>query len=103
MSLIHLENEDFDTLISNGVTLVDFYAEWCGPCKMISPILEEISNERNDFKIVKVNVDNYPSLATRYGIMSIPTMIVFKDSMEVDKNIGFLPKEEIISLIEKNM
>ncbi len=103
MSLIHFENENFDDLKRDGVVLVDFYADWCGPCKMVSPILEEISEERNDFKIIKVNVDKASDLATKYGVMSIPTMIVFKNGVEVDKNIGFLPKDDIIKLIEKNM
>lgn len=103
MSLIHFENENFDDLKRDGVVLVDFYADWCGPCKMVSPILEEISEERNDFKIIKVNVDKSSDLATKYGVMSIPTMIVFKNGVEVDKNIGFLPKDDIIKLIEKNM
>ena len=103
MSLIHFENENFDNLKRDGVVLVDFYADWCGPCKMVSPILEEISEERNDFKIIKVNVDKASDLATKYGVMSIPTMIVFKNGVEVDKNIGFLPKDDIIKLIEKNM
>jgi len=103
MSLIHFENQSFDELKKNGVVLVDFYAEWCGPCKMISPILDEIAEERNEFKIIKVNVDNANDLAIKYGVMSIPTMIVFKNGEEVDKTIGFLPKEDIINLIEKNM
>ena len=103
MSLIHFENENFNDLKRDGVVLVDFYADWCGPCKMVSPILEEISEERNDFKIIKVNVDKASELATKYGVMSIPTMIVFKNGVEVDKNIGFLPKDDIIKLIEKNM
>lgn len=103
MSLIHFENENFDDLKRDGVVLVDFYADWCGPCKMVSPILEEIADERNDFKIIKVNVDKANDLAAKYGVMSIPTMIVFKNGVEVDKNIGFLPKDDIIKLIEKNM
>jgi len=100
MSLIHFNNENFDELISSGKVLVDFYANWCGPCKMISPILEEISNEKNDIAIVKVDVDNNNDLAIKYGIMSIPTIILFNDGVEVSKHIGFLPKEEIINLIE---
>ncbi len=103
MSLIHFENENFDDLKRDGVVLVDFYADWCGSCKMVSPILEEIADERNDFKIIKVNVDKANDLAAKYGVMSIPTMIVFKNGVEVDKNIGFLPKDDIIKLIEKNM
>lgn len=103
MNLIHFENGDFDSLIKDGVVLVDFYADWCGPCKMVGPILEEIANENDKYNIIKVNVDNNQDLATKYGVMSIPTMIIFKNGKEVDKNIGFLPKDDIINLIEKNM
>ena len=88
-------------MIKDGKVLVDFYAEWCGPCKMIAPILEEISNERDDIKIVKVNTDEFESLAQKYGIMSIPTMILFVDGKEQAKSIGFIPKEEIINFINK--
>ena len=87
----HLENENFDELISKGITLVDFYADWCGPCKMLGPVLEQI-----DFvEVVKINVDNHPDLATKYGVMSIPTMIFFKDGEELKKEIGFRNLNEI--------
>lgn len=87
----HLENENFNELISKGITLVDFYADWCGPCKMLGPVLEQI-----DFvEVVKINVDNHPDLATKYGVMSIPTMIFFKDGEELKKEIGFRNLNEI--------
>lgn len=98
--LIHLKDEKFNEEIKDGVVLVDFYADWCGPCKMVAPIIEELANERSDTKFIKVNVDEHEDIAKEYGIMSIPTMIVFKDGKEVKKNIGFIPKEEIITLIE---
>lgn len=80
----HLDNENFDELIANDIVLVDFYADWCGPCKMLAPILDTV-----DFMpVLKVNVDEHPELAKRYGIMSIPTMIFFKDGSEVKKEIG---------------
>ena len=101
MSIIHYNNEDFDELKNKGTVLVDFYADWCGPCKMIAPILDELSEERNDIKIVKVNVDNFSDIATKYGIMSIPTMILFKDGKEVNKNVGFLSKDEVINFINE--
>ena len=88
----HGNNNNFESLISKGVVLVDFYAEWCGPCKMLSPILEEISNET---KIVKINVDEEEELSRKYGVMSIPTLILFKDGKDIDKKVGFMPKEEI--------
>ena len=98
--LIHLKDEKFNEEIKSGVVLVDFYADWCGPCKMVAPIIEELASERSDTKFIKVNVDEHEDIAKEYGIMSIPTMIVFKDGKEIKKNIGFIPKEEIISLIE---
>lgn len=98
--MIYLENElDFDKLIKNDKVLVDFYADWCGPCRMISPIVEEIANENNDLQVVKVNVDNFEAIARKYGIMSIPTLIVFKNGEEVNKNIGYISKDEIIKLL----
>lgn len=103
MNIIHYNNENFDDLKKDGVVLVDFYADWCGPCKMISPILEDIAKERNDIKIIKVNVEKASELSTTYGVMSIPTMILFKDGKEIKKNIGFLPKEEILDFINSCM
>jgi len=92
----HLENENFDELISNGITLVDFYADWCGPCKMLGPVLEQI-----DFvEVVKINVDNHPDLATKYGVMSIPTMIFLKDGEELKKKIGFRNLNEIKNIYD---
>lgn len=98
--MIYLENElDFDKLIKNDKVLVDFYADWCGPCRMISPIVEEIAKENNDLQVVKVNVDNFEAIARKYGIMSIPTLIVFKNGEAVNKNIGYISKDEIIKLL----
>ena len=102
MSIIHLEKENFDELIKDGTTLVDFYAEWCGPCKMLAPLLEEISNEISDIKIVKVNTDNFEELSQKYGIMSIPTLILFENGKEINKNIGFISKDEIKKFINKD-
>lgn len=92
----HLENENFDDLIANGIILVDFYADWCGPCKMLAPILDMV-----DFMpVLKVNVDEHPELATRYGVMSIPTMIFFKDGAEVKKEIGLRNLNDIKEIYE---
>ena len=102
MNVLHLENEDFNQIISKDLTLVDFYAEWCGPCKMLSPIIEEVANETSDVKIVKVNIDEHSDIAQKYGVMSIPTLILFKDGNEIDKSIGFMPKEDILEFINKN-
>lgn len=85
--MIFLENEqDFFELINNKLVLVDFYATWCGPCRMISPIIDEVAKETTDLMVVKVDVDKYPNIATKYGIMSIPTLKVFKNGKE-EKNI----------------
>ncbi len=88
----HLEKiEDFDKEISEDV-IVDFYADWCGPCKMLGPVLEE-----TNFNVLKVNVDDFQELAIKYGVMSIPTLIRFKNGEEVKKVIGFRTKEELES------
>lgn len=88
----HLEKiEDFDKEISEDI-IVDFYADWCGPCKMLGPVLEE-----TNFNVLKVNVDDFQELAIKYGVMSIPTLIRFKNGEEVKKVIGFRTKEELES------
>ena len=93
----HLKNEeDFLNLTGSGKVLVDFYAEWCGPCKIMGEILESV-----DGNIVKVNTDTFPHLAQKFGIMSIPTLILFKDGSEVDKLIGLQSKNDIIEFINK--
>ena len=97
--LKHLENEDFNSIISSGVVLVDFYANWCGPCKMLAPVLDELANDRANFEIVKVDVDKHDELARKYGVMSIPTMLVFKDGVLKKSMVGFMPKEKIVSEI----
>ncbi len=92
----HLENkEEFANIISKGTILVDFYADWCGPCKMLAPILEDI-----DFvDVLKVNVDSFPDIASSFGVMSIPTLILFKDGKETKKEIGFRNMDEIKKMI----
>lgn len=97
MALIHLEDENLEDLINNNkILIVDFFATWCGPCKMLSPVLEEISKE---VTVVKIDVDKHEQLARDYGIMSVPTLIFFKDKNEVDKHIGFIPIEKIKQII----
>lgn len=95
-SLINLDEMTFEKEVINnkGIVIVDFWAEWCGPCKVLAPILEEISEERK-VKIYKVNVDENPSLAGQFGIKSIPTMVVFENGIRVDQVVGLRPKEEI--------
>lgn len=95
MEIIHANEENFNDLIMNGKVLVDFFATWCGPCKMLTPILEELASDRSDTKIVKVDVDECEGLARQFGVMSIPTLIQFDNGKIIDKKIGFQSKEEI--------
>lgn len=100
----HINGEEFQTeVLNNGrKVLVDFYADWCGPCKMVAPVLEKIASERDDFDIVKINVDDNQDLAMKYAVMSIPTMILFKESKAVSKIIGYAEEPVIVDFIEKN-
>ena len=101
MSLIHLEKEDFNHIISTDVTVVDFFATWCGPCKMISPIIEKLANDMTNVKFVKIDVDKHDDLARIYGIMSIPTLIFFKDGKEIKRHIGFINEDKIKEIINE--
>ena len=98
MSVHVLNNDNFEkeVLKSNQTVLVDFYADWCGPCKMQAPIIDEISNEQTEVKVGKVNIDENPKIAEKFGIMSIPTLIIFKDGEITNKFIGITSKENII-------
>lgn len=103
MAIIHIENkEQFEkeVLQSSIPVLVDFFATWCGPCRMVGPILDELAEEREDFKICKIDVDQAQDLAAQYRIMSIPTMIVFKDGKAGTPSLGAKPKQAIIDLVE---
>ena len=94
-----LDKSNFSDEINANITLVDFYADWCGPCKMIAPIIEEIANERTDITVGKVNVDNDAEIAIKYGVSSIPTLIVFKDGRETDRVVGFRQKGDILAML----
>lgn len=101
MSVISVTNETFEqeVLRSDSPVIVDFWASWCGPCRMLAPILDQIADERPDVKVAKVNVDEQMELATRFGIVSIPTVIVFKDGKAVNKSMGVKPKGEILAML----
>lgn len=95
------EKEFNDIIKSKKVVLVDFFATWCGPCRMLSPILEEVSEEANgEYEIVKVDVDESYDLAKKFGIMSVPTMIIFQDGVEAEKIIGLRSKDDIVETIK---
>ena len=97
MSVQKLNQNNFDNAIINGTALVDFYADWCGPCRMVSPIVDEIAEERPDVTVGKVNVDDENELAMKYEVMSIPTLIVFKDGKETARIVGARPKAAILA------
>lgn len=100
MSLvITKENFESEVLKSDKPVLVDFWAAWCGPCKMLSPIIDEIAEERSDIKVGKINVDEQPELASQFAVMSIPTLIVFKNGEIANKAIGVQPKDAILSML----
>lgn len=98
----HGTEENFNDLIFKDLALVDFFATWCGPCKMLTPVLEELANDRSGIDIVKIDVDECENLARNYGIMSVPTLLLFKNGKMVSKRSGFMPKEELSSWIEEN-
>ena len=100
--LINLKEEKYEELIKEGLVVVDLYATWCGPCKMIGPVLEDLSQEL-DIKVVKVDVDEHLEIAKNFAIMSVPTILIYKNNEIVDKLIGFMPKDELKEKIMKNL
>lgn len=101
MSVLHITKDTFEqeVLRSDKPVLLDFFATWCGPCKMIAPVLDEIAAEREDIKVCKVNVDEEPELAARYQVMSIPTLLVIKDGKTVNQSLGAKPKSKILEML----
>jgi thioredoxin 1 len=100
MSVLNVNKNNFNSVKNSEKTvLLDFYADWCGPCRMVSPIVDEISNERSDILVGKVNVDNEPELAGAFNVVSIPTIIVIKEGRIVNYATGARPKENILSLL----
>ncbi|MDO4475327.1 MAG: thioredoxin [Lachnospiraceae bacterium] len=99
----YINTQNFESEVNSvsGVALVDFYADWCGPCKMVAPIVEEISNERDDVTVFKVNVDESPELASQFGVFSIPTLIGLKNGQETARIVGFRQKAAILAEILK--
>ncbi|MED3692301.1 thioredoxin [Peribacillus butanolivorans] len=103
MSIMHVTDQIFASEIKEGLVLVDFWAPWCGPCKMIAPVLNDINVEMGDqVKIVKLNVDENADTTRKYGVMGIPALILFKDGEIVDQVVGYQPKEALTELIAKH-
>jgi thioredoxin 1 len=102
MSVIKLTKDNFDSEVRNakGTVLVDFWASWCGPCRMLSPIVDEIAEEVTDKNVGKINVDEQPGLAAEFNVMSIPTLILFKDGKEVKRTMGVQPKPLVKKMLE---
>ncbi len=101
MAAMEVSKDNFkkEVLEAEGIVLVDFWASWCAPCRMLSPIVDQVAEEVSDVKVVKVNVTDEEELAAEYNVMSIPTLIVFKGGQEVKRSMGFIPKEAIKSLL----
>ena len=103
MSVVHITKENFEEQVLNapGKVLLDFWATWCGPCRMIAPIVESIAAERDDVLVGKIDVDQEMELAVKFGIVSIPTLIVMKNGEAAAKHVGYCSKEAVLALLEK--
>ncbi|WP_028400285.1 thioredoxin [Ectobacillus panaciterrae] len=104
MAILNATDANFAASVQNGLVLVDFWAPWCGPCRMVAPVLEELDSEMGEsVQIVKVNVDENQGTAAQFGIMSIPTMILFKDGEPLGQIVGFQPKEALAEILQQHI
>lgn len=102
MEILKINEDNFEkeVLESEKTVLIDFFADWCGPCKMLSLIIEQFAKENEKVKVVKINVDELPNLAVKYGVRSIPTLVVIKNGEEVNRSVGLIDKSEILELVK---
>ena len=98
-----INEQEFESEIKEGIVLVDFFATWCGPCRMMSFVLEDFADEMNDVKILKIDVDECEKLARKFGVMSIPTLVLFKNGKEVYKHVGLVQKDDLVKIVNKNI
>lgn len=102
MAVQKITKDNFEALVKNSesTVLLDFYADWCGPCRMVSPVVDEIAEERTDILVGKINVDDDPSLAIEFGVVSIPTLVVMREGKKVTQAVGVRPKDAILAMLE---
>ena len=101
MSIVKLNKDNFDLAVnSEKPVLIDFYADWCGPCKAYSPIVEAVASENEDIKVVKIDVDNAQDIAMKYQVMSIPTTVIIKNGQEVNRAVGMISKSDLVEMVK---
>ena len=102
MAVTQLDKDNFDAVVSGSETpvLIDFYADWCGPCHMLAPIVDEIAAERGDVRVCRVNVDEENELAARFGVSAIPMLVVMRDGKPAKTAVGYMPKEQVLALLD---